>query len=173
VSRLDGRPPDRTEGGPRQGPPPKVAPLTSSTTASIADRVDVVTALHDVAWRLRGRRLCPHRRPWPAATIAELSAALGSLKAAYAQLDTGRRQRQSATRALDSRRKRDFDAGLYALDGHLTQDKAFRRFIVEGRGRPDRLPTPEEYAASWPEPEYDPPTPEEYAASWPEPEVCR
>lgn len=102
-------------------------------------------------WRLRGRRLCPRRRPWASATIADASAELGSLDAVYARADADRLERQADTRALAGRRKRDFDAGLYALDGHLTQDKAFRRFLAERPGL--RLPTPAEAAASWPEPE--------------------
>lgn len=102
-------------------------------------------------WRQRGRRLCPRRRPWASAAIAELSASLGSLQAAYGQLDAGRLERQATTRALGARRRRDFDAGLYSLDGHLHQDKAFRAFVAERSGL--RLPTPTEAAASWPEPE--------------------
>jgi hypothetical protein len=102
-------------------------------------------------WRQRGRRLCPRRRPWASAAIAELSASLGSLEAAYARLDGDRLQRQATTRALAGRRRRDFEAGLYSLDGHLHADGAFRRFVAERPGL--RLPTPAEAAASWPEPE--------------------
>lgn len=101
-------------------------------------------------WRLRGRRLCPRRRPWAGATIADLSASLGSLEAAYARLDADRHEHHGVARALAGRRKRDFDAGLYSLDGHLTADAAFRRFVAERPGL--RLPTP---AEGWPEPKVD------------------
>jgi hypothetical protein len=102
-------------------------------------------------WRLRGRRLCPRRRQWTSVTIAELSAELGSLEAVEARQAGLRLERQAVTSALAGRRKRDFEAGLYALDGHLHQDAAFRRFIAERPGL--GLPTPAEAAASWPEPE--------------------
>jgi hypothetical protein len=102
-------------------------------------------------WRLRGRRLCPRRHPWASATIAELSASLGSLEAAYARGDAGRLEREAVAGALAGRRRRDFEAGLYALDGHLHQDATFRRFVAERPGL--RVPTPAEAAASWPEPE--------------------
>jgi hypothetical protein len=70
---------------------------------------------------------------------------------AYQLLDERQRQYEDAVKALGARRRRDLDAGLYALDGHLTSDAAFRRFLAERPGL--RLPTPEAAAASWPEPE--------------------
>lgn len=102
-------------------------------------------------WRSRGRRLCPRRRPWLAAALAEASVAAGSLAAVYASLDADRRHQVAAARALAGRRRRDFEDGLCALDGHLHQDTSFRRFVAERPGL--RLPTPAEAAASWPEPE--------------------
>jgi hypothetical protein len=102
-------------------------------------------------WRARGRRLCPVRRPRWSAALAEASAELGSIEAVYARMNARLAERRAFTRALARRRRRDFDAGLYALDGHLTSDAAFRRFVAERPGL--RLPTPEEAAVSWPEPE--------------------
>jgi len=102
-------------------------------------------------WRSRGRQLCPRRRPWASAAIAEASAELGTLQAVYAGLDAAQCSTEAARRTAGARRRRDFEAGLYALDGHLHDDSAFRRFIAERPGL--RLPMPEEVAASWPEPD--------------------
>ena len=133
--------PDKDRGRPTT----KGGPSTAVSPARLDEGI-VPHAMDGTRWRLRGRRLCPRRRPWFYAAIAELSATLGSLEAAYRQADTGRLQREAAARALAARRKRDFDAGLLALDGHLHRDTAFRRFVAERLG----LPAP---AEAWPEPE--------------------
>jgi hypothetical protein len=102
-------------------------------------------------WRSRGRRLCPRRRQWASAALAERSAELGSTAAVYARLDAAQRQHEAELRSIGTRRLRDVEASLADLDGHLHQDTAFRRFIAERPGL--RLPTPAEALASWPEPE--------------------
>lgn len=98
-------------------------------------------------WRSRGRRLCPRRRPWASAAIAEASAELDSLAAIYDRLDGVQHQHEVELRSACCRRRRDFEVGLYSLDGHLAADAAFRAFVAERTGL--RLPTPEEAAASW------------------------
>jgi hypothetical protein len=138
----DGWPPGKAKGPVGWDPPGPTADSPPRSTAALVIVPD---------WRARGRRFCPRRRQWISAGIADASAELGSLKVVYAQLDAGRLEREAVTSALATRRKRDFEAGLYSLDGHLHQDAAFRAFMEERSGL--RLPTPAEAAASWPEPE--------------------
>jgi hypothetical protein len=77
----------------------------------------------------------------PLEVVAELSAELGSLQAAYRQLEHDQAQREE----LAKQRQRDFYRGVHALD------KLPRKPVLR-----ERLPSPEETAASWPEPEVSP-----------------